>query len=311
MSTEQGDDEPQADGTESTKNTPEAKPPADAPRADASAADAEPEGAAEATAGAAEEHDPWPFDGDQGSGPPELSFAGDDDLTLDAFERAVSRAVHDKLGAASADADAPAPGRPPRGADELVASVLGALTGKDARAALDEVRGQLSANKPKREDDRGADVIDLQAAREARKKQAPSDFSLTIGDALKDTFNSYLADVAQRSGRAEFTIDADFLKRHGPTLLGNLFQGLAQSLLPQMAPPRPRPPVADPAPPPPGVDDAPGDGAAADGASEGKTQGEPEATAAAPSGTGAPNVSVKVDLGSILANLFKRRPPSK
>ncbi len=208
-------------------------------------------------------------------------------MTLDAFERAVRSAVREKLGDNNESR--------PQGADELVAQVFSALTGKDAKTALSEVRQRL-AEPLQLDDTRGdGDVIDLGAVREARQR-ASLESAQKIGGAIKDTFTQFLATLAQRQGMSgEITLDASFFKQHGSTLLGSLFQGLASSLMQQARPPAATPPAAP-------VTDGPAD-AGDDGtpAASGTTAGDP----AKPVETRA--VQVKLDLGSILAGLFRRR----
>lgn len=218
-------------------------------------------------------------------------------MTLDAFERAVRAAVRDKLG--------DEPSSPPRGADELVAQVFSALTGKDARSALAEVRSRLSeplGGAETTEDQTGgedADVIDLASIREARQKQSMEAAS-KVGHAIKDTLSGFISTIAQRQGHTgEITLDANFFKQHGPTLLGNLFQSLAASFMQQarsnLGPtgPAAAPPEAEPAPPAP------------------PEPGSTEAQAATPETTELPAkpaqpVQVRLDVGSLLSGLFKR-----
>jgi len=222
-------------------------------------------------------------------------------MTLDAFERAVRNAVADKLGD-------DVPGSPPRGADELVAQVFSALTGKDAKSALSEVRARL-AEPSGFVDTRGdASVIDLSAVREARQKQSLEAAS-KLGGALKDTFAQFLGNLAQRPGQSgEITLDANFFKQHGPSLLGNIFQSLASAFMQQArqgvqpeAGPTQGP--AAPASPPPAEATTPA-------AEPAPTAPNADAPAAPPP----PNtpVQVKLDLGSLLSGLFRRmvaKPP--
>jgi hypothetical protein len=213
-------------------------------------------------------------------------------MTIDAFERAVRAAVQDRLG--------DDPGSPPRGADELVAQVFSALTGKDARSALAEVRSRLaepSGFVDTRDTD--ADVIDLGAVREARQKQS-LDAATKVGSAIKDTLSGFLSNLAQRQGQTELTLDASFFKQHGPTLLGNLFQSLASAFMQQARSNL----TPDPAPSP-----------DANQASAAPPEAAPEASADSdtvkPSATAQPPVQVRLDLASILSGLFRRvsRPP--
>lgn len=208
-------------------------------------------------------------------------------MTLDAFERAVRSAVREKLGDNNESR--------PQGADELVAQVFSALTGKDAKTALSEVRQRLA--EPFQQDDprEDGDVIDLGAVREARQR-ASLESAQKIGGAIKDTFSQFLATLAQRQGMTgEITLDASFFKQHGSTLLGNLFQGLASALMQQSRPQAATPPAAP-------VSDASAD-AGADGtpAPEGTPASEPTKPVEPRA------VQVKLDLGSILAGLFRRR----
>lgn len=220
-------------------------------------------------------------------------------MTLDAFERAVRAAVRDKLG--------DEPSSPPRGADELVAQVFSALTGKDARSALAEVRSRLS--EPLDEQDEtgsqapgeAGDVIDLAAIREARQKQSLEAGNL-VGHAIKDTLSGFISTIVQRQGHTgEVTLDANFFKQHGPTLLGNLFQSLAASFMQQarsnLSPGSP-PPKAEPAPPAP-----PEEGST-------EAQAPPTERTEDPAKPAQP-VQVRLDVGSLLSGLFKRlgRPP--
>lgn len=218
-------------------------------------------------------------------------------MTLDAFERAVRAAVRDKLG--------DEPSSPPRGADELVAQVFSALTGKDARSALAEVRSRLSeppgAEEATGDENTGvnADVIDLAAIREARQKQSV-EASTLVGHAIKDTLSGFISTIAQRQGHTgEVTLDANFFKQHGPTLLGNLFQSLAASFMQQargnLAPtgPTTTPPEAEPAPPAPQE------------SSSTETQAAPPQATEVPAKPAQP-VQVRLDVGSLLSGLFKR-----
>jgi hypothetical protein len=312
------------------------------------------------------DEDPWPFDDegvfrirrkedvglapftvDDPDEPGALRFSSHDELTLDAFEKAVSRKIHERFGAATPqDEPSDAPTGAPQGADELVASVLSALTGKDARSALSEVRDKLAAGPDAAVDEpRGADIIDLQAAREARRRPDQSEGASRIGEVLKDTVTAFMSDYACQTGCDTVSIDGAFLKTHGNALLGSLFQGLAQALLPQVAQltGAPAAPTSKPGAGPVDVDElARWEGAAAETPPEsaaeaasdrpaaeaaetenGATQ-HPKGTESAPESTPTPapakaadgthqaprptTVSVKVDVGSILANLFTRRP---
>lgn len=203
-------------------------------------------------------------------------------MTLDAFERAVRSAVREKLG------DSP---ERPQGADELVAQVFSALTGKDAKTALSEVRQRLA--EPATVDDEGndGDVIDLSAVREARQR-ASLESAQKIGGAIKDSFSQFLATLAQRQGlgqgSGEITLDASFFKQHGSALLGNLFQGLAATLMQQQKPAAPAAPTP-PTPP-------------AEPVAEGSEPKPDEPKPVEPR-----QVQVKLDLGSILSGLFRRR----
>lgn len=217
-------------------------------------------------------------------------------MTLDAFERAVRSAVRDKLGEGA-----------PQGADELVAQVFSALTGKDAKTALAEVRQRLSEPAIPAAEASEGDVIDLSAVRDARQR-ASLESARQIGGALKDSFAQFIAGLARRQGvGGEITLDANFFRQHGPSLLGNLFQGLASALMQQARPPAPpaAPPSADTAQAaPPSADTAPVAPPTAPNERDGSNGTPPETAAAAP-------VQVKLDIGSILAGLFRRRdtPP--
>jgi len=228
---------------------------------------------------------PEPASGDAGVAAPPDDSAGSAEpgMTLDAFERAVRSAVREKLGE-SGD------GRP-QGADELVAQVFSALTGKDAKTALSEVRQRLAEPLSAQEGGSDGDVIDLGAVREARQR-ASLESAQKIGSAIKDTFSQFLANLAQRQGMSgEITLDAAFFRQHGSSLLGNLFQGLASTLMQQAkpAPPTSGEPAPTPDTPPADPDASPSDPAT--------PPVEPRA------------VQVKLDLGSILAGLFRRRDP--
>lgn len=224
---------------------------------------------------------------------------GDDEpgMTLDAFERAVRSAVRERLGDGQ-----------PQGADELAAQVFSALTGKDGPSALAEVRQRLSepAGGARSEDAPAADVIDLSAVREARER-ANLEAARQIGGALKETFNQFLAGLARRPGAGdELTIDASFLKQHGPSLIGNLFQGLAAALLQQARPAGQQPAAAAP---------EPSQAAAPTPPAQAATPSEPDAPPGAAPASDAPpprQVQIKLDLGSLLTSLFRRRePPSE
>lgn len=225
-------------------------------------------------------------------------------MTLDAFERAVRAAVRDKLG--------DEPSSPPRGADELVAQVFSALTGKDARSALAEVRSRLS--EPLGGGEAGgdqsagenADVIDLAAIREARQKQSIEASSL-VGHAIKDTLSGFISTIAQRQGHTgEVTLDANFFKQHGPTLLGNLFQSLAASFMQQA---RGNLGVASPQAPPAPTEASPQEPTTATPPSEpatSDTQPAPSPTSPGPQPQATQPVQVRLDIGSLLSGLFKR-----
>lgn len=220
-------------------------------------------------------------------------------MTLDAFERAVRSAVREKLGDA-------ADGSRPQGADELVAQVFSALTGKDPKTALSEVRQRLSEPQPPVEDPPEGDVIDLGAVREARQR-ATIESAQKIGGAIKDTLGQFIANIAQRQGMSgEVTLDAGFFKQHGSALLGNLFQGLASALMQQNAtrgPTTAAPPEAPTAAP--DNADSPEATAAPNADATAAPTSEPGPTPAVE----ARQVQVKLDLGSILAGLFRRREP--
>lgn len=223
-------------------------------------------------------------------------------MTLDAFERAVRAAVHDKLGDDTTSQ--------PRGADELVAQVFSALTGKDAKSALAEVRSRLSEPSafidPRNND---ADVIDLGAVREARQKQS-LDAAGKVGNALKDTVTGFLSNIAQRQGQTELTLDAGFFKQHGPTLLGNLFQSLASAFM-QQARTNLTPDTAERAATP---ATAPTD-TTGDTTPPGEPTAETQTNAPAAEAPPAPPVQVRLDLASLLSGLFRKvtrpEPPSE
>ncbi|TNF32947.1 MAG: hypothetical protein EP329_09020 [Deltaproteobacteria bacterium] len=334
---------------------------------DADAADTGSEAVGDGAAGA---DDPWPFDEDgvfrirpreeidlspftvdePAPADGELSFSSGDELTLDAFEKAVSRKIHERFagdGAPEAEAEAEAPATTPQGADELVASMLGALTGKDARTALDEVRAKLAAGPeapPAPEERGGAEVIDLAAAREKRQQKEPSEAATRVGGVLMDTVNAFLEDYARKAGKSEVQIDATFLKTHGNALLGNLFQGLAQALLPQLGKAMSEAGVSLPKGVGPVdvdelarweaeaearkeagetesagaseiVSERAGESAGVSESAEANAEADASAQAEAEADVGArrpgkTDLSIKVDLGSILANLFARRPKS-
>ena len=213
-----------------------------------------------------------------------------DETSVDAFEAAVRRALYEKLAPEPAGPDVPR--FPPRGADDLVAQVYSALSGKDPSVALSEVRDQLAQRVANQEaHEHTADIIDLAAAREARK-QAAGETSQKLGGAIKDTFNQFIANMsALNAHRSEVVLDSQFFKEHGPSLLGSLFQGLAAALLKTSA----QPPTTAPAP--------------ASEAVESPTPEPPSSDEVVSEAPASPvQVNVKVDFASILAGLFRRRP---
>jgi len=278
----------------------------------------------------------WPFASDAPEREP-LAFGVADELPLDAFEKAVSQAVHVKLGAPTPPTAKPGGAR---SADELVASVLGALSGKDAATALHEVREQLAAQggaRPKAPEPRGAEVIDLAAVRAARQRPPQPEAAGQLGNALRDTFQSFLAQYAGLTGQREVKLDADFLRQNGNALIGSLFQGLAEALMPQVAPKMGTPAAFVPAPAATPEELAALDAAdlaaeeaassAAHNASPPQKPAENDAETAAqapanaaphapdvaaksslPSRISPDDVKITVDLASIFASLFKRRP---
>ena len=242
-------------------------------------------------------------------GAPESATPGaiEDAMTLDVFERAIRQAVEEKLGN-------DVPSFPPRGADELVAQVFSALSGKDGKSALAEVRARLAEQNagllapPSADgaDDVGGSVIDLAARREARK-QATADQTSRLGGAVKDGFQKFMTDLAVRENlTGEIHLDGAFLRQHGPQMLGSLFQTLAAAFMQgakteaqaPTSPYFPSTPTAPSTPPAPANDAAPPTTAPP------SPEGTPTPPAAAP-------VKVRVDLGSIIASLFRPRPPEK
>lgn len=152
--------------------------------------------------------------------PPELNTdlsqveASDTQDGLDAFERAVRQAVSDKLGSST-----------PRGADELVAQVFSALTGRDEQSALEEVRARL-------DEENNGKIIDFNSFREAREREA-QDASARVKVALKEGFQQLMTSIAARAPQGaggEIKLDAQFLKQHGNAILSNLFANLATAL---------------------------------------------------------------------------------
>ncbi len=219
---------------------------------------------------------------DGAAGADVLSFTGDDGATLDAFDEAVNRAFEAKVGQG--------PDATP-GADELVANVLSALTGKDAADALATVRKELDKQRPPEE---GAEplknVIDLAAARRARDQPA-SELTQKIGSVLRESFQDFMGDYAGRSSSASVSVDARFLREEGPALLGKLFSGLADAFTTTVG--KEVGAVAETT--------ADADGAPA---SEEDTPTEVQSTDG-----GDPNtpIQVKLDLASLLSGLFGRR----
>lgn len=233
--------------------------------------------------------------GDASAAPGAGAASEPEEFSMDAFEAAVRRAVEDKLGPVG-----DTPRFPPRGADELVAQVFSALSGKDGKTALAEVRERLAS-----ESKGPSPVIDLAAAREARKKVTPESTSRITG-ALKDTFGQFMAQLSASQGnRSEIVLDSGFFREHGASLLGNLFQGLASALMQgakadnaaAAAPPAEASPPSESAPAPSGEAATP----------PAPTEPPPEP---APRPAAEPvQVQVRVDFASILSSLFRKPKP--
>ena len=242
-------------------------------------------------------------------GAPESITPGaiEDAMTLDVFERAIRQAVEEKLGN-------DVPSFPPRGADELVAQVFSALSGKDGKSALAEVRARLAEQNagllapPSADgaDDVGGSVIDLAARREARK-QATADQTSRLGGAVKDGFQKFMTDLAVRENlTGEIHLDGAFLRQHGPQMLGSLFQTLAAAFMQgakteaqaPTSPYFPSTPTAPSTPPAPANDAAP------------PTTAPPSPEAAAHERVERARATLDTALASALAPDFPGPPPS-
>jgi len=201
----------------------------------------------------------------------------------DAFDDAVRRALDARTpGGIGLDAGQPASAgggdeAAPVSAEELVARVYSAMSGTSEDAARAAVRAQS-----------GGDVIDMQAAREARQKVAGA--RPELGQTLAEAFRGFVKELAHREGRSEVVLDRAFFRDHGTALLGNLFKGLAGAMTQP-----PRPPDAG----------SMTEGSAARPGPSARPPGEP----GVPDDAGAPTtheVRIRVDLGSLLKSLFTR-----
>ena len=132
---------------------------------------------------------------------------------------------------------AEAGGRDP-GEQEEMLSVL-AKAEDEARELAAEAEAE-DEDGPILDDDLGGEVIDLAAERLKRKgeQQGHSELERKVGSSLKESFNRYMLEHVVdpgAEGNIEVQMDVEFLKEHGPGLLGTLFGALAEALTPETA----------------------------------------------------------------------------
>jgi|GEM_PF-3037577 len=126
-------------------------------------------------------------------------------------------------------ADADEDGLPHDEAEDLVMKALSSITGRDPAELRRELRAREAAEANSEE--RPSNVIDLDAVRASREAHH-SVSGLDIGDLARAGFQAVMDELIQLQPHGgELIIDGDFMRAHGPTLIGNVLQQVGKALL--------------------------------------------------------------------------------
>jgi hypothetical protein len=198
---------------------------------------------------------------------------------------------------------------PANDAEDLVVKTLSSITGRDPADLLKELRAREAAEHAahqERRTEEGAreagQVIDLGAVRAARER-AQHGGGAELGGVAREAFRAVMDALAKLQPEGgELVIDRDFVKAHGPTLLGSVLETVGKALLGQKAPAGPRAAAAD-------INDEADDGAEEHGddgatAPTGETPDDTDTTPSPP--PPARPVEVRFDLGSLAVGLLSR-----
>lgn len=92
-----------------------------------------------------------------------------------------------------------------------------------------------AAGEPAKAKDESSKVINLDEEREKRGPRQPTELEKKLQEGLKSTFKGYVNDkvAPDATPGTDIPVDGDFLKEHGPALMGALLKSLATSVLPE------------------------------------------------------------------------------
>ena len=78
-------------------------------------------------------------------------------------------------------------------------------------------------------------VVNLNEEREKRAPREPTELEQKIQTSLKSTFEGYVEEKVAPDAKPgqEISVDAEFLKEHGPALMGALLSSFTKSVLPE------------------------------------------------------------------------------
>jgi hypothetical protein len=75
-------------------------------------------------------------------------------------------------------------------------------------------------------------VVDIEQAREKRENREPTELELKVQNTVKTAFTEYMAKNVATDGNPDVNVDGEFLKQHGPAVMGAVMQSLASVLIP-------------------------------------------------------------------------------
>ncbi len=199
-------------------------------------------------------------------------------------------------------------GPPASDAEDLVVKALSSITGRDPADLLRELRAREAAERAEGQGESRRDgpsgtgkVIDLGAVRAARER-AHQEGGAELGGVAREAFRAVMDALARLQPQGgELVIDRDFVRAHGPTLLGSVLETVGKALLGRDD----EATDASPAPAAEPMEDT-------DDAQTGEVGAQPEGSAdeveAIPETVASPPrpVEVRFDLGSLAIGLLSR-----